>query len=165
MLQRVVDHFKSNGVAVDTSAFDQQPSSDFTNKRVTLPPLPDEHIRAMRMSEQQLNLRGYSLNTRRTYLQQLKQFFTFYNSTSPIDITETEVQNYMLYLVEKKRVSRSTQGQAINAIKFFFKRVLKQERKVYHLVRPLPERRLPEVLSAEEVVSIFEKNLKQLNLS
>lgn len=52
-------------------------------------------------------------------------------------------------------MSRSTHGQAINAIKFFYERVLVQERKVYHLERPMREKRLPEVLSAEEILAIF----------
>ena len=52
-------------------------------------------------------------------------------------------------------MSRSTQNQAINAIKFFYEIVLRQERKVYYLERPLKERRLPEVLSQEEIANLF----------
>lgn len=121
-----------------------------------LGPLSAEHVKALRMMQQQLNIKGYSDNTKRTYQQHFKEFLFFYNSTSVLDISEQEIVNFMLYLVERKKVSRSAQGQAINAIKFFYERVLKQERKVYHLERPLREKSLPEVLSKEEVLAIFE---------
>lgn len=160
---RVVDHLENAGIDVDVSAYesiepDAARSQGFAKKMTLVHSLPmpsPEHARALRMSEQQLNLKGYSANTRRTYLHQLKEFFVFYNETSALDITESEIRNYMLYLVEKKKVSRATHGQAINAIKFFYERVLKQERKVYHLERPLHEKRLPAVLSADEILSIF----------
>jgi integrase/recombinase XerD len=160
---RVVDHLKKRGIEVDVSAYEsKEPTavrSQESPKKMPLHhllPMPSpEHVRALRLSEQQLNLKGYSVNTRRTYLHQLKEFFIFYNETSALDITESEIRNYMLYLVEKKKVSRSTHGQAINAIKFFYERVLKQERKVYHLERPLREKRLPAVLSADEILSMF----------
>ncbi len=125
-------------------------------KRLQLPPLSEEHVKAMRTMEQRLNLKGYSDNTKRTYLQQFKEFLCFYNDTQILDLTETEIQNYMIYLVERKKVSKSTQSQAINAIKYFFEKIMKQEQKVYHIERPLREKRLPEVLSQQDVSLIFE---------
>lgn len=131
-------------------------STTATRGRVKLPPLSDDHRKSLRMMEQRLNLKGYSANTRRTYLQQFKEFLSFYYDTYPGDLSEIEIENYMLYLVEQKRVSKSTQGQAINAIKFFYEGVLRQEKKVYYIERPLREKRLPDVLSTEEVLSIFD---------
>jgi site-specific recombinase XerD len=110
---------------------------------------------ALRMIEQKLNLKGYSALTRKNYLSQFGLFLKFFGDVSPVDLTEIEIRNYLLYLVEKKKVSRSSQNQAINAIKFFYEVVLRQERKVYYLERPMKERRLPEVLSQEEVAMLF----------
>jgi site-specific recombinase XerD len=114
------------------------------------------------MMEQKLKLRAYSENTIRTYLQSFKEFLFFYNDTDPTDLLEAEIRNYLLFLIEKKKLSRSSQNQAINAIKFFYEKILGQERKVYYLERPMRERRLPEVLSQLEVMQIFEAlgNLK-----
>lgn len=125
-------------------------------------PLNPMHEEVLRMMEQKLKLRAYSENTIRTYLHSFKDFLYFYNDTNPTDLLETEIRNYLLFLVEKKKVSRSYQNQAINAIKFFYEKVLGQERKVYHLERPMRERKLPEVLSQLEVMQIFEAlgNLK-----
>ncbi len=115
-----------------------------------------EHQQALRMMDQKLKLRGYSENTRRTYLQQFKEFLKFYFESNPIDLSDIEIRNYLLYLIEHGKISRSTQNQAINAIKFFYEKVMGQDRKVYQLERPMKERKLPEVLSQQEVVTIFE---------
>jgi integrase/recombinase XerD len=133
-----------------------------TTPVVAREPLNPMHEQVLRMMEQKLKLRAYSENTIRTYLQSFKDFLHFYNDTDPTDLLEAEIRNYLLFLIEKKKLSRSSQNQAINAIKFFYEKVLGQERKVYHLERPMRERRLPEVLSQLEVMQIFEAlgNLK-----
>lgn len=115
----------------------------------------DQH-QALRMMEQKLKLRGYSTNTQRTYLHMFKEFLLFYTQTHPLDLTEIEIKNYLLFLIEQRKLSRSVQNQSINAIKFFYEKVLMQERKVYDLERPVKERRLPEVLSQQEIMAIFE---------
>lgn len=125
-------------------------------KKEPLPSLPEEHIQVLRMMEQKLKLRGYSENTQRTYLQMFKEFLQFYANDNPVDLTEIEIRNFLVYLIEHKKISRSAQNQSINAIKFFYEKVLGQERKVYQLERPLKEKRLPEVLSQEEIMRIFE---------
>ncbi len=114
------------------------------------------------MIEQKLKLRGYSENTQRTYTNQFKNFLLFFKDTHPVDLSEIEIRNYLLYLVEQRKLSKSAQNQNINAIKFFYEKVLMQERKVYYLERPMKEKRLPEILSQEEVINIFEAvdNLK-----
>ncbi len=67
-----------------------------------------------------------------------------------------------MHLVTIKKVSISTQNQAINAIKFYLERVLRGERKEYYVERPLKEWKLPTVLSEEEVQALLvqTKNLK-----
>ncbi len=120
------------------------------------PELTADQVQALRMVEQKLKLRGYSENTQRTYLQQFKEFLFFFRDTHPVDLTDIEIRNYILYLIEHKKLSKSTQNQAINAIKFFYEKVMLQDRKVYYLERPMKDKKLPEVLSQEEVVNIFE---------
>jgi integrase/recombinase XerD len=115
-----------------------------------------DQLQALRMMEQKLKLRGYSENTQRTYLQHFKEFLLFFYESHPVDISETEIRNFILYLIEKRKLSKSTQNQAINSVKFFYEKVLMQERKVYYLERPMKDKRLPEVLSQEEVMRIFE---------
>jgi integrase/recombinase XerD len=124
--------------------------------------LNPDHVQALRMMEQKLKLKGYSSSTQRTYRQHYSEFAQFYNDIHPTDISELDIQNYLLFLVEQKKLSTSAQNQAINSIKFFYEKVLKQERKVYAIERPMKEFRLPEVLSQEEIMRIAEapSNLK-----
>lgn len=144
-----------NGKAeVDMTAL-QVPQKTAQAETYQRPVLNNAQRQALRMMEQKLHLRGYSLNTTKTYLQGFKDFLVFYPEAHPTDLTEIEIRNYLLYIVERKKISRSTQNQCINAIKFFYEKVLGQDRKVYHLERPMKERRLPEVLSLEEIVSII----------
>lgn len=146
---------------VDDTALEKQ-----TEKQEETPKAPpenkDESLAVLRVMEQKLNLKGYAPNTRKVYLDQFRWFMKFYAGYAVADLSEAEIRNYLLYLVEKKKVSRSMQNQAINAIKFFYEIVLKQERKVYYLERPLKEKMLPVVLSEQEIMAIFEAipNLK-----
>jgi integrase/recombinase XerD len=117
--------------------------------------LTNDRQKALRMMEEKLHLKGYSFSTVKTYLEQFKLFTLFFPDSHPLDLGENEIHAYLLYLVEKKQVSRSTQNQSINAIKFFYEKVMKQEQKVYCIERPLKEKKLPEVLSQEEVMALF----------
>jgi integrase/recombinase XerD len=103
----------------------------------------------------ELNLRRYSNNTKRAYLSSFKKFIDFYRYKSVSTLTDEEVNRYITYLVEEKKVSPAIQKQAINAIKFYFEKVLK--RPVIHDLykRPRNEKRLPAILSEEEVSRIL----------
>jgi integrase/recombinase XerD len=133
----------------EITAKDQQETTKFKE-------LNTDQLQALRMIEQKLKLRGYSENTVRTYFQHFKEFLLFYYDSHPVEISELEIRNYILYLIEKRKLSKSTQNQSINAIKFFYEKVLLQDRKVYYLERPMKDKKLPEVLSQEDVLSIFE---------
>lgn len=61
----------------------------------------------------------------------------------------------MLYLIDEKKVSRSYLDQAISAIKFFYKRVLRKPQPVAEIPRPRKERRLPTVLGREAVLRLL----------
>ncbi len=158
--EQLVNALKDH-VQLDITAFtvkSQQVQSKINNENnPSLLVIADHpiHKQSLRMMEQKLVLRGYSKNTHRTYLSHFKAFLTFFRDTHPMDLEKPDIQNYLLYLAEKKKVSFSKKHQVINSIKFFYEKVLKQERKVYDLDRPIKEKRLPEVLSEEEVMAIF----------
>ena len=117
---------------------------------------------AIQLMEQKLKLKGYAANTRKTYITQFRDFVRFFPDNRPEELGEDEIRHYLLYLIDKRKVGIAAQNTAINAIKFYYERVLRQERKVYYLERPMKERKLPHVLSQEEIVHIFERipNLK-----
>jgi site-specific recombinase XerD len=113
-----------------------------------LPALPQGY------HEQLVRLR-YSPATVATYEAQMRIFLAHIHPATAEDIDEAQISRYMMYLVEEKKVSISTQNTAINAIKFYLEHVMGGERRVYYTERPRREWKLPVVLSEEEVRALF----------
>ena len=109
-----------------------------------------------------LSARRYSSSTIRTYTSMFEEFINYYPQHRPEEITEREILVFLRYLVEDRQVSTSYQNQSINAIKFYYEQVLGGSRKFYFIERPVKERKLPVVLSEQEVVRILSSvnNLK-----
>ncbi len=97
----------------------------------------------------------YSDSTRVTYENQMRQFLEFIAPATIHTITKDLIDRYMIYLVEKRKVSVSTQNTAINAIKFYLEQVNKGARSFYYVDRPIKERLLPSVLSEEEMQKLL----------
>lgn len=111
---------------------------------------------------EQLDRMRYSENTKKTYVNFFRQFINHFPDNRIDAISDDQINQYMRHLLTTKKVSSSTQNQAINAIKFYYEKVRKRDRKVYALERPLKETKLPKVLSQEEVIAILRSadNLK-----
>lgn len=104
----------------------------------------------------------YSEATVKTQESQLRLFLAWLHPRLIQDITEANINDYLLFVTEVKKVSISTQNTAINAIKFYLEKVHHGERKVYYVDRPMKETKLPRVLSQEEVKLLIgsTKNVK-----
>lgn len=105
--------------------------------------------------EEKLLLLNYRYTTIKTYKSHFKDFIIYYDEICPTKITEQEIRKFLLYLIKEKRVHYTTQNQAINAIKFYYEKVLHQKRKVYYIERPRKQKTLPQVLSLEEVEALI----------
>lgn len=101
-----------------------------------------------------LTRKRYSEATVRNYCSQFQAFINFFQR-DPEGLSENEINVYMKFLIEKRKISASTQNMAINAIKFYFEQVKKERSKRYQYDRPVKERKLPVVLSKEEVSRLF----------
>jgi site-specific recombinase XerD len=77
-------------------------------------------------------------------------------------ITNQQINDYILKLIRTKGISPSQQNQRINAIKFYYEKVLGQDKMLLHIERPRKSRELPKVLSEDEVLGILNniENLK-----
>lgn len=109
-----------------------------------------------------LKRKRYSPNTINTYTKYFEDFRNYFSDRELADIKPDEINKYILELIESKNISTSQQNQRINSIKFYFEKVLKQEKQYYLIERPNKEFRLPDVLSKVEIKSILEQttNLK-----
>ena len=103
-----------------------------------------------------LQLHGFAVRTQETYMRAVRVLAYHYHK-SPDKITEEELRQYFLYLKNIKKCSRATMTIAICGIKFFFEHTLKQSWATFELVRPAPDKRLPTILSREEVRLLLSK--------
>ena len=104
----------------------------------------------------------YSENTLKTYKGLFEEFVNYYNFMELEDIEEDKITDFLRYLVIDRKVSTSYQNQAINAVKFYYERVLGGQRKIYLVDRPREEKTLPTVLNENEISDLFKNtaNLK-----
>ncbi len=123
---------------------------------------PLKYGEALVKMEEELKLQHYSYQTVKVYKSQFAAFLQYYPDTDPKDIEEEQIRIYLLHLIESKNIAASTQNQVINSIKFYYEKLLKQPRKVYHLPRPRKPKQLPKVLSQEEVKRLitYPENIK-----
>ena len=101
-----------------------------------------------------LQLRGLSPRTQDAYVRVVRQLAEHYDKP-PDEITEEELRQYFLYLTNGKGVSASAFRGALCGIKFFYQYTLKREWPTLDLVRPAKEKKLPVVLSVEEVHQVL----------
>jgi integrase/recombinase XerD len=107
-----------------------------------------------RMAED-LQLKGYASGTQELYLNAVSSLAKHCHK-SPDLITEEELRAYFLFMKEQKQYARSTTTIMLCGIKFFFQTTLQKTWPVLALVRPAKEKRLPVVLSRQEVKRIVE---------
>ncbi|MFW6020457.1 MAG: site-specific tyrosine recombinase/integron integrase, partial [Bacteroidales bacterium] len=106
---------------------------------------------------EKLRQKRYSPNTIRTYTAYMKDFVHAFSDRQLDQLTKEDINNYLLNLIKQNNISGTEQNQRINAIKFYYEKVLEKERETYTLDRPRPEKQLPKVLSKEEVVAILKQ--------
>jgi len=97
----------------------------------------------------------YGDHTIHTYDSLFEEFINYYYRFDIDKIDELMIISFLRYLVIERKVSVSYQNQSINAIKFYYERVLGGQRKVYLVDRPRSEKTLPVVLSEDEISSII----------
>lgn len=97
-----------------------------------------------------MQLHGYAARTQTSYLGAVRGLAGHYHR-SPETISQDELRSYFLYLVKERGVARSTLTIYLSGIRFFFEKTLKQEWHIFDLVRPKKRKKLPVVLSTEEV--------------
>lgn len=101
-----------------------------------------------------LELRKYANNTVKTYVNSFETFINYYNTKDLISINESDVRDYILKLIQEDK-SNAYINLAINSIKFYYESVLGMPNRFYKIERPRKEKKLPKVLSKEDVLSII----------
>jgi len=100
--------------------------------------------------------RHYSIRTEQVYVDWIKRFIIYHDKRHPKEMAEEEVAAFLTHLARDRNVAPSTQNQALSALLFLYKDVLKQEigwlEKVERAKKPS---RLPVVLTRSEIKRVF----------
>ncbi|WP_319500624.1 site-specific tyrosine recombinase/integron integrase [uncultured Draconibacterium sp.] len=111
---------------------------------------------------EKLEQKRYSASTIKTYVAYFKDFIHYFGESEIDKLTKNEINAYILQLIKKQKISPSQQNQRINAIKFYYERVLDLPKHYYDIERPRKSFELPKVLSEQEVWQLLKAstNLK-----
>lgn len=99
-------------------------------------------------------LRGLAARTQEAYLAAVAGLAGYYNR-SPEHLSQEEVQQYLLHLIEARKLSWSTTNQAACALRFLFHITLKRPDAAFIIPSRKAAARLPEILSRDEVHRIL----------
>ena len=107
-----------------------------------------------------MQLKGLAARTQEAYVLAVRQLAE-YHGKAPDRMSEEDLRAYFLYLMNVKKVARSTSTLALCGIKFFYEKTLGKQWPVLELVRPAKESKLPVVLSIGEVGQILRGSEEQ----
>lgn len=103
-----------------------------------------------------IRLKHYSIRTERAYIDWIKRFILFHHKRHPSEMGAPEVQAFLTHLAVTQNVAASTQQQALSALLFLYREVLRQELPwMDDITRAKKPKRLPVVLTQEEVRSVL----------
>lgn len=108
-----------------------------------------------RRMEKELKLRGMSPRTSQVYLQVVHNLVRYHKRPAE-QMGAAEARAYVLHLIEDKKMSRSTVVQAVCALRFFYRKVLRLSFEIDDLPYPKRKRTLPGTLSEKEIAALLE---------
>lgn len=102
-----------------------------------------------------MQLHGLSASTQQLYADAVGTLAKHFHR-SPDQLSEQDLRQYFLYLTNQKKVSRSTTTIALCSVKFLYEKTLQRSWPTLQLIRPAFEKKVPVVLSRDEVHRILE---------
>jgi len=102
-----------------------------------------------------IRVRHMSPKTEKAYVHWIRQFILFHDKRHPSEMAEAQVTAFLTHLATRRRVSASTQNQALSALLFLYRHVLDRELGDLDAVRAKKPRRLPVVLTRGEVARVL----------
>jgi integron integrase len=119
---------------------------------LTFPQLAPRPVRLLDQLRDQIRLQHYSLSTERAYVQWCRAFIRFHGLRHPAELGRPEVEAFLIHLASERQLAPSSHRQALSALLFLYEKVLQQQLPwMEEIGRPVPKRRLPVVLTQQEV--------------
>ncbi|MDI3319273.1 tyrosine-type recombinase/integrase [Pinibacter soli] len=109
-----------------------------------------------------LRLKAYSVSTIRTYQNEFRQLLQTIGNYRVTRLLPDDLRRYMLYCIDKEKLTENTIHSRINALKFYFEQVLHQEKMFLEIPRPKKPISLPHYFNQAEITAIIKAagNLK-----
>jgi integrase len=103
-----------------------------------------------------IRLKHYACSTEKTYVYWAKRFVLYHNKRHPLEMGEKEIREFLTYLAVEENVAASTQNQALSALLFLYREILRKDLDLpLELVWAKRPKRLPTVLTKEEVQQVI----------
>lgn len=116
------------------------------------PPLQSRRL--LDQIRERLRYMHYSLSTERNYVYWVRWYIRFHGLRHPREMGAPQVEAFLTMLATERKVSPSTHRQALSALLYLYKEVLGQDLPwLQEIGRPVPRKRIPTVLTREEVQS------------
>ena len=128
------------------------PTTNFSNEHISLPETREKHPELLQKMISSLRIGQYAYRTEKSYTDWICRFFAHFPHNDPCQMGSSEVFTFLEYLALQRKVAGSTQNQALNALVYFYDKVLEQPLgDLGSFARAKRPRRLPVVLSREEI--------------
>ena len=111
------------------------------------------HLRQAMLEE--LQRRNYAKNTVQCYIQAVERFATYFR-TPPDQLNQSHLRTYQAYLLCERKLGPRTVKLHVSALRFFFVKTLKRPYMLEDLPFPKVPRRLPTILSTDEVTRLID---------
>jgi integrase/recombinase XerD len=106
-----------------------------------------------RMKED-MKIRGLAPSTQQAYEKAVERLAMHYNKRPDL-LSSRDIQTFLLYLHEKQGLSWGTCNTFVNGLRFCYHTTLGRTETSFHIPCPKPPKKLPVVLSRQEVIEIF----------
>ncbi|MFC1530169.1 integron integrase [Gemmatimonadota bacterium] len=118
--------------------------------------IPATRTKLLSQVREALRVRKYSRRTEQTYVMWVKRFTRFHDLRHPAGMAEPEINKFLTYLAVDRKVSASTQNQALSALLFLYRHVLnRQIGELGDVIRAQQPQRLPIVMTRDEVRTVM----------
>jgi integron integrase len=118
--------------------------------------MDDAKPKLLEQVRQQIRLRNYSIRTEAVYAEWVKRYIRFNRYRHPLEMGAPEIEAFLTHLAVNRNVAAATQNQALAALLFLYKEVMKVDLPwLEGIVRAKKPVHLPVVLTREEVARVL----------
>ena len=144
---------KITGIA-ELDISDQEVAKSIEESRTTRKIIESDRER-IKLFMKWMNHKRYSESTISSYILAIEKYLDFFHPVETKDLTQEHVVKYVNDYIIQRKLSFAFQNQFVSAIKLFYKTIYETRFDIQETKRPRPERKLPHVLSEEEVSDIL----------